>query len=164
MKNYKNFILENINSDDVIREIIQRCYLSSLNVIKDKLPEFLEEHFTSLPVKNVKETMKMYNIKNDKITKVYTLLDDLFSRFEKIEDDNSIKFKLNNKVYAEFKKSDKKFYYDFTTIYVKLFEIMNYTYNQKNENIIIEIVRNMVDYYFDLGLIIPRKVFSKYWK
>ena len=151
-------IFENYNSDDVIREIIRKGYLDKLNILKDMLPEFLEEHFTSLPVKNVKETMKMYNIKNDKIIKVYKFLDDLFS---KLESKQSIKNKdiiykdiiiyfIGNQVYANYIQKNKDFYY----CYYKIYSVLKSEFSLNHQKIN-ELIQGMVDEHLKLGVVTP---------
>ena len=147
-------IFENYNSDDVIREIIRKGYLSRLNVIKDKLPEFLKYHFTSLPVKNVKETMEMYNIKNDKITKVYKFLDDLFS---KLESKQSVKVKeyiiyfIDDQIYANYNTKTKDFFYNYDKIYSVLKSEFGLNYQKVKE-----LIRGMVDEHLKLGVVRPQ--------
>ena len=144
-------IFENYNPDDVIREIIRKGYLDKLNILKDMLPEFLEEHFTSLPVKNVKEVMNFYNIKNDNITEVYAFLDDLFSRFEVKTFKKSpdyLFYEIDNERFVNYNQKTKYFYYNYYKIYSILKSNFGLNYHK-----IKELIQGMVDEHLKLGVV-----------
>jgi len=147
-------IFENYDRNIVITHIIKEGKYRALNVLKNDLPDFLDEHFTSLPVKNVKETMEMYNIKNDKITKVYKFLDDLFSRFESkqyIKNKDIIIYFIGDQVYANHNTKTKDFFYNYDKIHSVLVSEFGLNYQKVKE-----LIRGMVDEHLKLGVVTPR--------
>ena len=146
-------IFENYDRNIVISHIIKEGKYRALNVLKNDLPDFLDEHFTSLPVKNVKETMEMYNIKNDKITKVYKFLDDLFS---KLESKQSVKVKeyiiyfIDDQIYANYNTKTKDFFYKYDKLYSVLKSEFGLNVQKTNE-----LIQGMVDEHLKLGVVTP---------
>ena len=151
MKNYFNYIKESKAEDEVIEACIKKGYYKAI----EKLPikSFLEENFTSLPVKNVKEVMDFYNIKIDKITEVYAFLDGLFSKFEKkrsVKYPDFIIYYINSEVYVNYNEKTKYFYYD----YDKIYSILKSEYGLNGQKIN-ELIQCMVDEHLKLGVVTP---------
>ena len=151
-------IFENYDRNIVITHIIKEGKYRALNVLKNDLPDFLEEYFTSLPVKNVKETMEMYNIKNDNITKVYAFLDDLFSRFESKPAKrfpDIIIYSIGDQSYVNYYQKTKHFYYS----YYKIYSILKSEFGL-NVQKIKELIQGMVDEHLKLGVVTPFECFK----
>ena len=154
MKNYLNYIKESKEQEDLIRVCIEKEVFKPINLIKDiNIKDYLEENFTMFKPSSVKACMKYLNLDIEKINKVYAFLDNIFTNLEeKISDKHtdSIFYKFNNVVIAEYDKNFNFFYYH----YDKIYKVLESNF-KLNNNKINDLIRDKVEEYLNFSDVIP---------
>ena len=157
MKNYLNYIKESKEQDELIRFSIEIETFKPLSVFKiDYIKSYIEENFTKFKPTSIKNCLKYLNLDIEKINKVYAFLDNIFSNLDinfldKYPD--SIFYKFNNELVAEYDKESNYFYYDYSKIYQVLTSEFGLSEEKSNELIVC-----MVEEHLQIRGVIPEEV------
>ena len=154
MKNYLNYIKESAEQEDLIRVCIEKEVFKPITLIKDiNIKDYLEENFTKFKPSSIKACMKYFNLNIEKINEIYSILDIIFSNLEiKLYDNypDSIFYKFNNDVVAEYNKISETFYYYINNIILN--NLIKYDFEINN------VVKYFSDKYLKISDAITRSV------
>ena len=144
MKNYLNYIKESKEQDDVIRKCIETETFKPLTLFNPEyVKSYIEENFTIFKPSSVKKCLTYLNLNIEKINKIYSFLDNIFSNLTVENNNNSYLYKYNNKLIAEYMIKTYIFYYD-DEIYKSLLKF------NINEFQIYDLINNSIETYLKI--------------